>query len=154
RNWCSDDEIEVAVRHGFKIGASPRDWASYGIFFYGTYDEPLTRFIQAHVLKGGVCWDVGTERGWFSLLMASIVGPSGRVESFEAYPPTFAKLQRNRELNGFQWIRGNNLAISDECGEMRFVPPASVEPRRSFNSGVGHLSRDATQTGISVRTMR
>ena len=46
--------------------------------------------------------DIGATLGFYTLLLADLVGPTGRVTTFEAQPALFDILGRNVELNGFQ----------------------------------------------------
>jgi FkbM family methyltransferase len=69
------------------------------IFLFGakTHDSEirLTRFLLNHLHPGGTFADVGAHFGYFSLLASHLVGPSGRVFSFEASRSTFGVLQKN-----------------------------------------------------------
>lgn len=135
---------------------SPHDYGSYGIYFFGGYDPEMTSLSKAHVPEGGVCWDVGTERGWFSLLFGRLVGPTGRVDAFEAFPPNFQKLRTNIERNRFTWVHPVNVALSDHVGRMHFVPPSDdVTEHVSFLEdcgGVGHLTGSERPGSIEVST--
>lgn len=157
RKLCPETEMIINTNEGFKMLASPHDYASYQIFFLGCYDRWLTSFMKAHITEGSVCWDIGTERGWFTMLMASLVGPNGRVDAFEAFPPNFRKLQNNLSLNNFHWVKANNLAISEKRGAMHFVPPSN-EVTHNIKylqdcSGVGYLSDKPVCNSISVSTI-
>jgi len=157
RKLCPEVEMIINTNEGFKMLVSPHDYASYQIFFLGCYDRWLTNFLKAHISEGSVCWDIGTERGWFTLLMANLVGPSGRVDAFEAFPPNFNKLQNNVTQNNFHWVKANNLAISDKKGTMYFVPPSN-DITHNINylqdcSGVGYLTDKPTASCIKVSTI-
>jgi FkbM family methyltransferase len=75
--------------------------------------EPaLERVIDELVRPSWTCADVGAHRGVATVLLASAVGPSGRVFAFEAHPANARKLKKR--------VRGcpaevvvENLAISD-----------------------------------------
>jgi FkbM family methyltransferase len=157
RKLCPTDEIIVDTREGFKMLASPHDYVSYEIFFLGYYDKWLTSFMKTHITNGSTCWDIGTERGWFSLLMASMVGSTGRVDAFEAFPPTYNKLENNISLNNYYWVNANNLAVSDQTGIMYFVPPSDeITHHVGFqqdNGGVGFLTTKPTHNSIEVPTI-
>lgn len=156
RNWCVRDELLTRTSEGFSMLASPHDYVSYTIYFFGSYDPEMTCLLKAHVPEDGVCWDVGTERGWFSLLMGRLVGPQGRVDAFEAFPPSHKKLQANVALNRFTWIRAYNLAVSDSVGRMHFVPPSEEVTRQicspSDNGGIGYLTQEPQHDSIEVPT--
>ena len=156
RKWCAWDELITGTTEGFLMFVSPRDYASFRIFFFGVYDPAMTSFIKAHVPEGAVCWDVGAERGWFSLLMGRLVGPSGRVDAFEAFPPTFAKLEANIALNEFTWVHPHSIAVSDRPGRMGFVPAEKLVVSVDYlqdASGYGYLTADANPEAIEVATI-
>ena len=144
RKLCVDREMTVTTKHGFNMMVSPNNYASYGIYFFGEYDPAMTAFMQKFIEPGGVCWDIGTDRGWFTLIMAKMVGPSGRVDSFEAYPPNYEKLVNNVALNAFSHVNTRNLAVSDRNGTLYFVPPSDdITHHVDFLencSGVGFVS--------------
>ena len=137
--------------------ASPRDYLSYEIFFMGVYDRLLTDFIKAHLPEDGVAWDIGAGSGWFALLMASLVGPRGRVDAFEAFPSNYRKLERNLVLNNFTWANSKNLAVSNTTGLMNFVPPSDEITHHvgylKVCGGVGYLTPQAMPGSIEVSTI-
>jgi FkbM family methyltransferase len=156
RKICVQDEILTWTQGNFLMRVSPHDYVSHRIFFWGEYDPVMSSMMKAHITEGSVCWDVGTERGWFSLLMGRLVGPGGRVDGFEAFPPNFKKLQENIELNNFHWVHPHNLAVSDHAERMFFVPPSNEVTNHSgledCNNGVGYLTSDNSPGSIEVST--
>jgi FkbM family methyltransferase len=116
----------------------------------------MTQAFTQLVQKGETAWDIGTERGWFSCLLAQLVGPTGRVDSFEAFPVNAARLKRNLALNGMDWVRANQVAVSDTIGEAIFQLP-TAEMVKTFAlpqncSGVGYLTESETADTIRVPT--
>ncbi len=157
RFLCPDIELLSWSNEGFFIYASPRDYISFRIYFFGSYDPRMTDFIKAHVREGAVCWDIGSERGWFSLLFGKLVGPSGQVHSFEPFHPNFSKLMNNIKKNKFDWVIPNNVAISDVNSFTYFVPP-SDEITNNLDylndcSGVGYLADTARDNSFEVETV-
>ncbi len=156
RKWCVDEDLPVYTRWGFNIGASPHDYASAGIFFFGDYDPEMTSVMQHHIRPGQHVWDLGTERGWFTLLMASLVGPQGRVDAFEALPGNAAKVRRNCQTNGYDWVHVHAQAVTDQLGVGSFVPPSDeVTNHTAFLhhcSGVGYLTAEVRPGTLNVPT--
>jgi len=102
-----------------------------------------------------VCWDLGAERGWFSLLMASIVGSHGRVDAFEAYQPTHQKLVKNINENHFHWVSAHNVGVGDKQGDFFFVPPHTDETKHISGGhkdcgGIGYVSKIQTPSSIQI----
>lgn len=76
--------------------------------------------------------DVGGNIGIFGAQAAQLVGATGRVISIEALPPTFEKLQSNRQaalhqgIVSSEWIAVNYAASAcDGLMEMTFFPRAA-----------------------------
>jgi FkbM family methyltransferase len=138
------------------MAVSPKDYISSGIYFFDEYDVVMSTMISHHVRPGQTVWDVGSERGWFTLLMANIVGESGRVDSFEALPSNAKKLSANVELNGMSWVNVNAVAVSSAESKMWFVPPSNeVTNHISFLQhcgGVGYLADTCQPGAIEVPT--
>jgi FkbM family methyltransferase len=139
------------------MNVSPKDYATYGIYFFGNYDPSMTSVFKHLIKPGDTVWDIGTERGWFTLLMASIVGEHGRVDSFEAFPPTVEKLEANVNINHFRWVHVNGRAVSNTNSSMWFVPPSNeVTHNVSFLedcNGVGYLANSFQPGCIEVKTI-
>lgn len=154
RFWCSSTEEVVSTRWGFRIAASPRDYLTYAIYFYREYECAMSQFISSHLRPGQVAMDLGANHGWFSLLMSSAVGPTGKVYSFEPYPPLYASLRSNILLNGHDWVVPNAVAIANKSGLASFVIPELALPDRDKFldecSGVGHLSTSAADGQVEV----
>jgi FkbM family methyltransferase len=62
---------------------------------YGVIEEDVTSFLLAHVTEGMTCIDVGANVGYFTLLAAQLVGPSGQVHAFEPARRTCDILRHN-----------------------------------------------------------
>jgi len=81
--------------------------------------EPLTtKIISERLCAGETFVDIGANFGYFSLLAASIVGPSGQVFSVEASPKVLPILQDN--TSKFSNIKIINSAVGDRKGLTEF----------------------------------
>ncbi len=155
RLWCEDSEVLCHTNRNFVIYASPHDYISHRIFFFHEYNSRLSDLIQYSLRPGYVCWDLGAERGWFSLLMASIVGSHGRVDAFEAYQPTHQKLVKNINENHFHWVSAHNVGVGDKQGDFFFVPPHTDETKHISGGhkdcgGIGFVSKIQTPSSIQI----
>ncbi|WP_161630293.1 FkbM family methyltransferase [Mycobacterium sp. UM_CSW] len=138
------DETPVESEYGTKFVAG-RDSSiiTFWIRVRGVYEPVLSEFILRHVEEGDVCVDAGANIGYFSLLFARRVGPSGKVIAIEAGPDTVRRLRANVELNGASSIVDVvAAACAEEKGEITFYlhpeidawsrlsPPAEGDPDR------------------------
>jgi FkbM family methyltransferase len=157
RKWFPDKDIITSTKENFKMVVSPHDYISYGIFFFGIYDRQMTNFMKTYIPENGTCFDVGAGWGWFTLLMASLVGPNGRVDSFEAFPPNFRKLETSISLNGFVCVKVNNLAVNNKLGKIYFIPPSDdiTQHIKYLNdcSGIGYITPQRVEGSIEVPTI-
>jgi FkbM family methyltransferase len=86
------------------------------VYFTGRYEPQETILIGRLLGPGGVFVDVGAHWGYFSLLAAALVGPTGRVVSVEADPRIHRVLARNIALNGLGHVAGVHAAAAAEPG--------------------------------------
>ena len=96
------------------------------------YDE-LKQFGE---IEGGTVWDVGAHIGYHSLAFAALVGPSGRVISFEPNPFNLERLRGHLEKNPELASRITLItsAVSDVDGEASFSFSPNVDDGTSSGS--------------------
>ena len=82
------------------------------------YEMATTRLLEKLLTPGMGVVDIGAHVGYYSLLAARAVGPTGRVYSFEPEPHNFALLLKNISLNGYTNIVARQNAITDRCGQV------------------------------------
>ncbi|MBV9842404.1 MAG: FkbM family methyltransferase [Sphingomonadaceae bacterium] len=83
----------------------------------GYWEMWVTEILASLTRPGMVVADVGANVGYFTLLMADICGPSGRVFAFEPNPRIAELLQRTVTLNGFwPWVSIHTDPLSDVDG--------------------------------------
>jgi FkbM family methyltransferase len=88
------------------------------VFFLGSYEPQETLLLPALLRRGDTCVDVGAHWGYFSLIAATRVGPSGRVLAVEADPRVFAVLQRTVGLNPGLKVEAVQVAAAAESGTL------------------------------------
>ena len=93
--------------------------AGHRRFALGTYEPEVAALIQSMLKSGNTVLDIGANIGYFTLLMAHLVGSKGRVIAFEPYLPVYSLLQENLLLNNLTWVQAECLAVADVAGEAR-----------------------------------
>jgi FkbM family methyltransferase len=140
------DETPLESEYGTKFVAGPgSSWLNSILRYRGVWDPALSEFILRHVHDGDVCVDAGANCGYFSLLLAQRVGPSGKVIAIEAAPDNVRRLRANLELNGAAGIVDIVMAAcAPQKGEItlhlnprndcwsRLSPPAKGEHDRRY----------------------
>jgi FkbM family methyltransferase len=110
----------------------------------GRYKRERQRAFSAALKRGDVVYDLGANVGFYSLLASVLVGPEGRVFSFEPNPRNLDLLHRHLKLNGVTNCSVLDVAVSCLDGTANF----DIGP----NPSVGHLTAE-TQNTLSVRTV-
>lgn len=104
------------------IGGEPvRFPARWSRYYESNYEQHTFNFLRAHCASGDTVMDIGAHLGLFSVFMARLVGPSGRVFSFEPTPLTRKTLQKTVRINGCEnsiTVRGE--AVAGSTTTMRF----------------------------------
>jgi len=103
-------------------------------FAVGTYQSHITQAMRSHVRRGDVTYDLGAHVGYFTLVLARLVGPDGHVYSFEPDPRNFEALTANTAHAG--QVTPVAAAVSDQPGEVVF---ATFEL-----SSIGHIADSRT----------
>jgi len=78
------------------------------------YDQQMTEVIKSIITWGMVCLDIGAMIGYFTLIMAKLVGEEGRIFAFEPEPHNFDLLVKNIAINGYTNITAVPKAISNK----------------------------------------
>jgi FkbM family methyltransferase len=114
--------------------------------------EPLeTAAFLAHAREGMCVFDVGANIGYYTLLAARAVGPSGRVYAFEPEPHNFELLTRNVAENGFTNVRPVNAAVSNRAGIVRLHLDDANFGAHSFDPG---SVRNSSGRSVEAETVR
>lgn len=106
------DRFQMIVRADEEVGRE--------IYYGGVHESAETTFLRSRVETGSVCFDIGANVGYYSLLFASLAS-EGKVHSFEPVPLNFYVLCTNRLLNRFSNLMANPCAVGDSNGTVGFV---------------------------------
>ena len=87
------------------------------VFLDDEYERSACDLLRAWLRPGDKVVDVGANHGWFSLLMAAIVGPQGVVVACEPMPQMLDALRHNLTLNAALDVRVLPIALGAEPGE-------------------------------------
>jgi len=135
----SDEKVWAQVQDGPAQGLwlelNPRTGQNY---LRGNVEAATQTILQQRLKSGAVFYDLGANIGLFSLLAARIVGPAGRVFSFEPDSEVAARLRRNIERNGLTNVTVVQAGVwSNSCRRV-FSAADSSSPDR----GLGRFSKE------------
>jgi FkbM family methyltransferase len=131
--------------------------------FSGNFEVSERRFLQGFLKPGMTVLDIGAHHGFYTMLAARMVGPTGRVMSFEPSPRErkrlLVHLRLNRVLDRFAVFPvalGRETAESTlyvvagrdtGCNSLR--PPAVTEPTRTVQVPVTSLDTFLPQQNVA-----
>jgi FkbM family methyltransferase len=93
-------------------------------------------FLEKHIRPGMRIMDVGSNLGLYSIKMAHLAGPGGRVICFEPDPALFTVFRQNCELNDLGRIESHNLALGSRRARLTLH-------KMIINSGDNHFGAGA-----------
>jgi FkbM family methyltransferase len=135
----------VSIRSGEAKGLSFRIGRASNIWATGRVETEVQHVLREFVRPGDVFFDVGANVGFFTLLAARFVGPTGTVVAFEPQPENLEALRGNVSLNGFTNVIVDSRAVSSSSGTRvldwrnpptaRLVDGSQAHSGRSFSVG-------------------
>lgn len=111
----------------------------------GSYEPFETDFISSLIKEGDVVVDAGANIGYYTLLLAKLVGNTGKVYSFEPNPSSFNILRKNIKKNGINNVQSFDVALCDNNGHGKLYI-------NDYNKGDNRIYRiDDKQDGITIK---
>jgi FkbM family methyltransferase len=124
-SWYGRAPVPVAggLAHLLYVSTAdlPLDHAHAGLIVRGTLEPPVQEALRRLVAPGAVFYDIGANVGFFTLLGARLVGPSGRAIAFEPVPACARAVARNIELNDFAHAEIREAAVGAAGGRARLL---------------------------------
>jgi FkbM family methyltransferase len=128
RSRTRADPLDLVVYGGLTLRAYPRSNSASNVIYFTPYFDPDEMDFLGRVLKSGDAFvDCGANIGTYSLLAASIVGPSGSVMSYEPSARSAERLRENVAINGLnKVIHVRQAAVGAERGIARITSGSDV----------------------------
>lgn len=122
--------------------------ASLALYTGGYPDWDEMRLLERVLRPGDTFVDIGANVGVWTLLAASLVGPTGHVDAFEPGPTARSRLLANLDINSFRArVEVHAEALSDSAGHVDFVSDQDAQNRIRSDS-------DSSNSCIRVPTVR
>lgn len=84
--------------------------------------EPATTFVFRKVVRpGDVVIDVGAHWGYYTVLAATLCGPTGKVFAFEPHPRNYALLAKNVAANNLTNVVATEKAASEQNSRAELI---------------------------------
>lgn len=134
------DKDVVLVSNGMQIKVRNPQVSAIGrsIFNTGLWEPEVSEVVESIVKPGMTVIDVGADIGYYTLLLARLVGPSGKVLAFEPIPAAKAYLDFNVELNHLDAVQTFPVALFDKSGEALLEDPlraSRINPGKKTAAG-------------------
>lgn len=135
----------------FKMYVSPEDNFIGGSIIREHEYEPFITKLFGQILRPGMQFlDIGANMGYFSLLAASLVGPTGRVYSWEPAPHNVKLLLASRLANRFDNIEITQAAAGRRSELLNYFPNFS----NGMVSGIGAEQPEHAFSAETVMALR
>jgi FkbM family methyltransferase len=118
-------------------------------YYEARYEPETFAFLRRSCHRGDVALDIGAHIGLFTVVMARLVGPEGKVFSFEPTPATREALKRTVTLNRCDdrtEVRAE--AVTDRTGEATFFDTDDL-----VSNANSLVATDRHRSGFAVRTV-
>jgi FkbM family methyltransferase len=131
------------VPEGYTFPIDRGTLIGWNVHFFGSYEPEVREQIKRWLGPGDVAIDVGANVGWHTLLMATRVGPRGRVYAFEPNETTRVRLLDAVRANRLAQVIVDARAAAEHSGAGGFQAP----PAGEVWDGTGRLLGPAVQGG-------
>jgi FkbM family methyltransferase len=116
----SHNRVPLEFASGCIMSLNPDDTGHKHLIRNGFYELALSKKINKLSKRGGLCFDVGANYGYFSIIWAN-GNSNNKVIAFEASPNNIDRLKHNIKLNNFDdQINIEHFALGAEKGIMHF----------------------------------
>jgi FkbM family methyltransferase len=140
--YLGDNQALIDLHDGspFVVDTQSLD-LSIALIREGRWESWIEPSILDPLRAGGIFVDAGASMGYFSVLAARRVGPTGSVFSFEPNPRIYQILVRNRLINDVR-VEAYNFALGSKVHLARLWVPAG-------GTGGGYITNDQNEDGSS-----
>jgi FkbM family methyltransferase len=118
-------------------------------------DARQLHFFIENVREGNTVLDIGGHNGQYAVLFSSLVGPTGKIVTFEPDATAISILRKNLSLNSFcENVVVEDIALSDKSGTHTFFSRGGDSMSSLARSGLGTNSNGSDVMESTVATMR
>lgn len=122
---------------------------------HGWYEDEKfeSEIFSDHLKQGMTVLDLGGNIGFYTMLARSIVGPHGKVISFEPFPSNANLIRSSIEENSFDNVTVVEAAVSDKIGKtILYLSPDACSEHSILNLNFNYNS-ETIQKNIHVDTI-
>ncbi len=146
RSLSKSNIVEI---EGRKMFTQNNDGLALSVF--KIYEPNQTKIVKKYVHEGDVVIDVGAHVGYYTLLMAQLVGKNGKVYSFEPDPVNFELLKKSVEINGFENVVLIQKAVSDTTEKIKlFLGDNDSAINRIYDAKLGDAKKSIDVESVTI----
>jgi len=119
-------------------GKSHKSMLCKCLYLNGRYEPKMDHYFKQTLKKGDVVIDVGANEGYFTMLAAKLVGPSGKVYTVEPSKSNLQLLENNIQVNKLENVQILPVAAGLKNGDLQYT-------ECKFNGMWNGFSKDATE---------
>ena len=137
---------DLPVFGGLRVRCHPTSTSASNLIYFNAWPDPEEMgFVHAYLRPGDGFIDGGANIGTYTLLAASRVGATGRIDAFEPTASSFARLEENIALNALGQVHLHRAALGEEAGTAQLLTGWDVS-NRLF--APGETLRDAVEVPV------
>jgi FkbM family methyltransferase len=105
--------------HGYRMRLGLSEWSERQTYFLGRYFDLGTQYFLMRALAAGdTLIDVGGNIGMITLLGAKLVGPAGKIVTFEPNPDAADRIEQALADNAIRNVTLHRVGLSDEASNL------------------------------------
>lgn len=144
RTWM---RVESGAGQGLELLVDPRYDVDY---VEGTHESSTQNLILNLLQRGDVFYDVGAHLGFFSVIAARAVGPTGEVIAFEPDPSNAERIRANAARNRFLMVEVVDEAVWSSNAPLELVPANPSSGRSQGRVGLSINYSGAQVNGLAL----
>lgn len=145
-----DQKIQLKKTKSFSIYVQEDDEQVGRHVLRDVYEPNVTAVFRRTVHPGMNVLDIGANIGYFTMLSASLAGPSGGVFAIEPNPDSVKLLEASRRENGFENVRIFQVAAGRAPGLLVLNRASSNAMTSAVPDSISHLVRSTTVPSFRI----
>jgi FkbM family methyltransferase len=126
--------IDIVVNQpGYKLLVNTKDLIGWNVFFFSGYEQNTNNILQQYIRPGDTVVEAGANIGTETILLANLVGDTGKVYAFEPNRNVFNRLSYNANILN---QKTNVVCFDQALGEKNDIIRFHIYPESFPNSGM------------------
>jgi len=146
KTFRGNEPLYLNVADGLHMKLRPTDHIESCLIFNDWHEEITTKFLLANLPTAGTVFVAGAHIGYFVMIAARSVGPSGRVLACEPAPENLCSALEHLEINK---LGANVTVVCAGLSRQQGYAPMAKAPAKS--RGMAYLGDDSTISPYQAR---